>query len=254
MLHYLGYKGAIKDQDAIEQHNEYQYSKLNAVPLLGMYDIFKNYYSNKQEEYCYMNTGVYQVMGVIVNGTNSAQVLWDVNYGFKDTGSATFKTPITGGGTIQLRIFKDDTFTPTRAKVEERLQTILERVFVDINFIDGKKQRPATSLWELITSKEDGESGQPPMRLDNIAEVPFAIGTGAYIRVPEINQWEITLDLVENLVLKPSITSINWRRNVTIEPIKLSEFDDIREALLTKPFMQEYTFKGNDTKYFKSLS
>ena len=65
VLHYLGYKGAIKDHDQVEEDDEYQYSKLNAVPLLGMYDIFKNYYSNKQEEYCYMNTGVYQVMGVI---------------------------------------------------------------------------------------------------------------------------------------------------------------------------------------------
>ena len=116
ILHYLGYKGAIKDQSTTEM-KEYQYSKLNAVPLLGYLDIFKNYYSNKQEEYCYMNTGVYQIMGVIANNIDEAQVFWDVNYGFKDTGSTTFKTPIIGGGKIQLRIFKDNTFTPTIANV-----------------------------------------------------------------------------------------------------------------------------------------
>ena len=187
MLHYLGYKGAIKDQDATEQEDEYQFSKLNAVPLLGMYDIFKNYYSNKQEEYCYMNTGAYQIMGVIANNTDEAQVFWDVNYGFKDTGSATFKKPITGGGTIQLRIFKDDTFTPTVSDVQNRLQTILERVFVDINFHNGNKQRPATSLWELVTSKEDGEYGNTPMHVDQIKIVPFAIATGSTSQVPEIS-------------------------------------------------------------------
>ena len=134
-----------------------------------------------------------------------------------------------------------------------RLQTILERVFVDINFFDGKKQRPAVSLWELITSKEDGYNGEPPMYLEEIKQVPFAIATGAISQVPEIKQWEINLVLNKNAVLNPSITAISWRRNVTIEPIKLSVFDDIREALLTKPFMQEYTFKWDDNNYFNKL-
>ena len=71
--------------------------------------------------------------------------------------------------------------------------------------------------------------------------------------MPEIKQWEIALELQESTVAKPSITSISWRRNVTIEPIKLSVFDDIREALLTKPFMQEYTFKWDDSKKFNRL-
>ena len=91
------------------------------------------------------------------------------------------------------------------------------------------------------------------MIIDTIEEIPFAIATGASSQVPEIKQWEITLELQESAVAKPNITSINWRRNVTIEPIKLSVFDDIREALLTKPFMQEYTFKWDDNNYFNRL-
>ena len=91
------------------------------------------------------------------------------------------------------------------------------------------------------------------MFVNEIKEVPFAIATGSISQVPEIKQWEITLALEENAVVKPSITSISWRRNVTIEPIQLSTFDEIREALLTKPFMQEYTFKWNDAKYFNRL-
>ena len=184
ILHYLGYKGAIKEQSTTAM-TEYQYSKLNAVPLLGYVDIFKNYYSNKQEEYCYMNTGVFQIMGVIAeNDGQIAQEFWDVNYGYKDVGSGTFLNNIVTNGRIALRIFKDDTFTPTIEVVQNRLQTILERVFVDINFINGVIQRPATSLWELITSKQNGEGGEPPMYIDEITEVPFAIATGATSQVP----------------------------------------------------------------------
>ena len=131
-----------------------------------------------------------------------------------------------------MLIFKDDTFTPTAAKVEERKQTILERVFVDINFFDGKKQRPAMSLWELITSKEDGDNGVSPIILETIEEVPFSVGTSSTNLVPEIKQWKLTLETQKSAVTKPSITSISWRRNVTIEPIKLSVFDDIREVCI----------------------
>ena len=91
----------------------------------------------------------------------------------------------------------------------------------------------------VTISKEDGESGNAPMAVTEITEVPFAIATGAISQVPEIKQWEIKLYIYGNTVVTPKITSISWRRNVTIEPIKLSVFGDIREALLTKPFMQE---------------
>ena len=152
---------------------------------------------------------------------------------------------------IKLRVFKDNTFTPTVANVQNRLQTILERIIVDINFYNGNKYR-TVNLWELTQSKEDGNNGRPPITMEGVNEVPFAIATGATSQVPEIKQWEITLVLdVDNA--PSAITSISWRRNVTIEPIKLSVFDDIREALLTKPFMQEYSFKWNDTNYFNRL-
>ena len=91
------------------------------------------------------------------------------------------------------------------------------------------------------------------MYINDIDELPFAIATGALSQVPEIKQWEIQIVLRKNIVTEPNITSINWRRNVTIEPIKLSVFDDIREALLTKPFMQEYSFGWNSVKYFERL-
>ena len=49
------------------------------------------------------------------------------------------------------------------------------------------------------------------------------------------------------------IKRISWRRNVTIEPIELKIFDDIREALLTKPFLQEYSFTWNSNDKFNNI-
>ena len=91
------------------------------------------------------------------------------------------------------------------------------------------------------------------MIVDTIDEVPFSVEISSVKQVPIIKQWQLTLKLQENTVVKPRIISISWRRNVTIEPIKLSVFDDIREALLTKPFMQEYTFKWDDNNEFNRL-
>ena len=142
-----------------------------------------------------MNTGVYQVMGIIAQNDGGPEEFFDVNYGYKDKGEKTFRNALVGNSSIKIRIFKDNTFTPNIASVQNKLQTILERFFVDMTFFDGYKQRPATSLWELITSKEDGDNGNPPMIVNSIKEVPFAIGKGGVLQVPEIKQWEIELEL-----------------------------------------------------------
>nr|WAE43665.1 MAG: major capsid protein [Microviridae sp.] len=46
ILHYLGLKGIGQSSVAIQVENE---RNVNAIPLLAYYDIFKQYYSNKQE-------------------------------------------------------------------------------------------------------------------------------------------------------------------------------------------------------------
>ena len=48
LLHYLGLKG-----DARETSETYKEQKYNAIPAIAYYDIFKNFYANKQEEKFY---------------------------------------------------------------------------------------------------------------------------------------------------------------------------------------------------------
>ena len=43
---------------------------INAIPILGYYDIFKNFYANTQEENFYVIAGVPQVTQVKVTTTN----------------------------------------------------------------------------------------------------------------------------------------------------------------------------------------
>lgn len=51
LLKYLGMSG-IGTLDHLDE--QYATRKINAIPILGYYDIFKNYYANKQEKYAYV--------------------------------------------------------------------------------------------------------------------------------------------------------------------------------------------------------
>jgi hypothetical protein len=48
LFHYLGFKAAAKESTEQISHNKY-----NAIPAIAYYDIFKNFYANKQEENFY---------------------------------------------------------------------------------------------------------------------------------------------------------------------------------------------------------
>ena len=48
LFHYLGFKAAAKESTENATYNKY-----NAIPAIAYYDIFKNFYANKQEENFY---------------------------------------------------------------------------------------------------------------------------------------------------------------------------------------------------------
>lgn len=256
VLHYLGYKGGLKKLDAVEQPNEYQWNKINAVPLLGMYDTFKNYYSNKQEEYCYITTSVFQIMGYYATDDEFNVLTAFNNYGYVDTKDIPFKEEyrITKGGKLELRIIKDPLFTPTKEKVQENLQTILERVYIDLNagYAIGSTTGSETvqynnvDLWTLLNTMHTG------LEIEDIVSDVHSIESPnqTLYQLPEIEQWCIKIMLNDSIGTQsqPYISRLAWRNNVTQMPIKLSVFDEIRESLLTKPFNQEYQFNYNATK------
>lgn len=63
--------------------------KVNAVPFLGVWDIFKNYYANKQEEYFYMiKNAVEQSDIAIINGSDILGMMKDKTTGTIETKNA----------------------------------------------------------------------------------------------------------------------------------------------------------------------
>lgn len=252
VLHYLGYKGGLKNLDAVEQPDEYQWNKINVVPLLGMFDTFKNYYSNKQEEYCYITTSVFQIMGYYATDEEFNVLTAFNNYGYVDVKDITFKNEqrIPKDGKLELRIIQDPLFTPTREKVEENLQTILERVYIDIHMgyvLDGESvEYKNIDLWSVINTLGVGLTYEDIVSVEYTNTTP----TTDQYELPKINQWAIKFSLSSGIGVQdqPYISRIAWRNNVTQMPIKLSIFDEIRENLLTKPFNQQYTFLWNSPK------
>lgn len=56
LLKYLGLSGIGYNTDTVINPSDTIERKINAIPVLAYYDIFKNYYSNKQEEKAYVLT------------------------------------------------------------------------------------------------------------------------------------------------------------------------------------------------------
>nr|WAE43738.1 MAG: major capsid protein [Microviridae sp.] len=68
ILKYLGISGAGRYYDTVSVTEHYINRTFNAVPLLGYWDIYKNYYANKQESLAYIltsNTGTPTINSVV---------------------------------------------------------------------------------------------------------------------------------------------------------------------------------------------
>lgn len=77
LLKYLGLSG-IMTQQSWENEPDYVERKINAVPVLAYYDIFKCYYSNKQEENAYV---------IIPDAFNKYGIVYGVKMYISETGN-----------------------------------------------------------------------------------------------------------------------------------------------------------------------
>lgn len=245
--------------------------EFNALPLLAYLDIFKNYYSNKQEKYCYQIS------------TTEAQLLGN----FKSI--ALFK-----------RNTNDDvvTFSPT---TEEDYASVAGDYYFTTNFtfnpndiVSGKK----AELVFYFTSREDIDNFLSDYLNNNYGitiskdggannklflkevfptyekqEVPI-YNTPIYpedkryiLRLFFDENWELrsyynynygtmTLDGVLGIKGIQNIGNSNQRNVTSLVPIELEEFDKIREEILSKIKNQLGTtlfINKNDFLKFKSI-
>lgn len=92
ILAYLGQRGFAGDTDSGGNQNSLTIKK-NAVPLIAYYDIFKNYYANKQEENFYTIAENKTVQGWV---------------GVQQTGNAYISRPLGSGDNTYIFIKKKD--------------------------------------------------------------------------------------------------------------------------------------------------
>lgn len=129
LLHYLGFKGS-----GIKNVSTSREVKVNAVPLLAYWDIYKNYYANQQEQ-----------KGAVIDITSSlpAVTLMNIDGNVITTSSSTSRILTSGSlGTVGF----DQPITPTALQAVEldmwdqatmtRVWTKLEDVFQTIVYLN----------------------------------------------------------------------------------------------------------------------
>lgn len=146
----------------------------NAVPVLAYYDIFKNYYANKQEDYFAMYSGVTPVSVVISNSGlegdtgQKKYTMSGTQLKENDCLYATYQFNLSGGGTLTTRgtnlagvfnntsgtqwtykaIFVNDTisnFVKDWADVEETISNKNQSV-TEVKVLEGKSTRKIESF------------------------------------------------------------------------------------------------------------
>lgn len=111
LLSYLGVKGQKAEQD------------LNAIPVLAYYDIFKNYYANKQEENFYIITNTGQIRGTVPGGVQLTVESNTINSGQGST-TITFEQDISSIKKDNIFLIFNGVTTPGNTFSLAKLETL----------------------------------------------------------------------------------------------------------------------------------
>ncbi|AXH78045.1 MAG: major capsid protein [Microviridae sp.] len=235
LIKYLGISGVNRNLSTSPSDTT-QALRFNAIPLLGYWDIFKNYYANKQEENAYVISTPLEIVTEV-----------ETVYGF---------TPGTPG-------WEDITITPI---------DLLPSDGSFQNTIAIKPTDPDTSTWNIPMILQQLKFKDGVIVLGDITNIATgsivygAIGTPFKIYV-EVRTEPIVGEAIY-VTFDSSIagtldgwemsTEISYRRPPQLAPFKLTEIDDIREAILgtrgdTIFNLNEYGYTNNIELIKKSL-
>lgn len=205
---YLGVKGSPKNTNTDIGVGDYQ-----IIPHLAYYDIFKNYYANKQEERFYMMGGSTVLDATTIKTENFTG---KINTYANDTINSTTTCTITITGTnIKIEDIKKVLFT---------IDT--QPIYVYIVDSAGRK------LYDTISTEKD--------------KVIIRTRVGVPYRTSKVLQGgagtSLTLRGTTENISQGTVTSI-YRTS-----IPLSQIDDLREYILSKGRQQVRIGKDSDTK------
>lgn len=205
---YLGVKGLPAESDGNKGIGDYQ-----IVPHLAYYDVFKNYYANKQEERFYVMGG-----SSIQNATNivATDFAGNINMYTRDTLMCTSPSTITITGTdVNLEAIR---------KIKFKIDT--QDIYLYIRDSSGK------FLCDIVSKEKN--------KIIVKTQVRFAYRLSR----------ELQGTAGQNIVLKG--TSENITQGTVVEAytssFPLTEIDDLREYILSKGRQQVRIGKDSDEK------
>lgn len=231
LMKYLGLSGIGRN---VDQSLEKTISrKINAIPFLAYYDIFKCYYSNKQEEKAY----------VITPGTPSEDYtkVTSVLYDPKDGTGSNFYNPYiegtkiafgTPGAQIEITLFylygnKKEDFTDL---VKEKIIEAQELTFYDNstnseiqNITNLVENYNAEITWKYNINPNIGRPGQY-----NTIQLTISLDSSELANVID---GEHTATKFEALI--EEIAMNRYSSEIYLKPFALQNIDDMRNALLS---------------------
>ena len=190
--------------------------KVNAVPYLGCLDIFKNYYANKQEDYFYILKSSYRTTEYVLNNIEGSDAVAGV--------ASPFNVDIAGQGnnrallmdsiTIDMKTLSPEITDINRSKSYIQV-SITTAGDTGLNVGDNGK----IYLNQNGVTIDKNEKGTLHIYLDyNYVEAAFG---------KKIENAEAGRVSVNRLFLSQA-------EGLSVQPIKLSKIDDLREDILAK--------------------
>lgn len=210
LLKYIGLSGLGKEGN---EHSGKITRYINAIPVLAYYDIFKCYYSNKQEENAYVITpGAPQP--VYSNGTVIA--LFTTTQGTVINAVEEISEPITGNVTMFNIGIKDN------KNWEEQLKYITIKRYLNNALIATE------TLEELINDGIITRTTDPELLTQNDEY------KGQYKILFKVNELEQDYFQGDSVQLVNSEIESETKANIKLQPFALQNIDDMRTAILSK--------------------
>lgn len=213
LLEYMGIRKQPRDASLENKIGYY-----NIVPFLAYYDIFKNYYANKQEERFYIMGGSsIQNATIIESRTFTGKVVDGSNKLLKCTGPATA------------------TITGTDLKIED-IKKIKYTIDSDPIYVNVRFEKGARNYWEKVSVEKN------KIVIRSIAEENYEVSRPLNAEVGKIVNLSGTTESIKEGTVTKTYTS----------SFPLAEIDDLREYILSKGREEILINKESDTK-LKSL-
>lgn len=210
LMKYLGLSGIgrLADQHAVSLLTRH----INAVPALAYYDIFKNYYANKQEEKAY-----------VITPKNVRLVELETEAELISTGEPIPITDDAENG-IDLTGFTTNPNATIGIKITSNTEIKLDKTYIEVY---GKKDSETASI------EEDIETLQVNDILSNVELSEDKKTLKIYLK---INEWISPANRTDALrisIYNQSEIASKLNADIALTPFSLANIDDMRNFLLS---------------------